>query len=312
MKNISKIAKRLRPIQGIWITGLLFVLAVGVLFVSPLQSHAVSCGDTITTNTTLTKNITHCSAFFGSALTIGASNITLNCKGHTISGTNANASVGLFLNSVTGVIVQNCKITGFASGFTLLHSDNNFLIKNTAAINGLGFDISFSNNNILQSNTANNNSDQNFVIDESNNNILQSNTVTNGGQGIFIIGPASNNTITGNTVNNNANKGIWLSGSALVTPSGGVDGNTLSGNIVSNNGEDGIFLDDASNNTLIKNIVSNNNIGFSLSAFPPGNDQGSSNNNTFIRNKAFSNGTDFTQDSLSTDNVCIKNNFSCN
>jgi len=44
---------------------------------------ALSCGDTITTSTTLTSNLGPCTS---TGIFMGANGITLDCNGYTISG----------------------------------------------------------------------------------------------------------------------------------------------------------------------------------------------------------------------------------
>lgn len=288
-------------IQHIWLAGVLSLLAIAFFMASPLPAQAISCGDTITKDTKLTTNLTHCTS---TGITIGANNITLDCKGHTITGTNEQSSAGINISSQTGVIIKNCKVTGFASGF--FGNSNGLLIKNEANLNVVGFDF-LGDNNILQNNAANNNNGEGIFI-SGNNNLLQGNTLNNNdGRGITVGGVSSNNTITGNTVSNNGLDGIFLAGQ----PGEPTEGNVLSSNTVSNNGLAGILVEGSSDNTIINNTASNNFIGFEIIAFD-GISPFPSSNNTLIKNKAFSNGADFTQDNLGTNNICIKNNFSCN
>ena len=51
---------------------------------APAFARTVSCGDTITADTTLHHDLTNCE---GNGLVIGADNIRLNLNGHTIDGT---------------------------------------------------------------------------------------------------------------------------------------------------------------------------------------------------------------------------------
>src|SRR5436190_11896920 len=68
--------------------GSLAILALAVavwltLGVSQASASPVSCGDTITTDATLHKDLVNCP---NNGLVIGADNITLDLNGHTIDG----------------------------------------------------------------------------------------------------------------------------------------------------------------------------------------------------------------------------------
>ena len=118
------------------------------------------CGATIKKNTTLTGNIGPCSS--GSGLIIDADSITLNCAGHTISGT-GNAFSGIYVLGITKVTVEKCKVTGFEDGFILQASSSNTLTGNTANSNEYGFVLTdFSGSNTLTKNTANKNTDYGY------------------------------------------------------------------------------------------------------------------------------------------------------
>ena len=50
-------------------------------------------------------------------IVIGASNVTLDCKGHTVSGPGTGSPYyGILLDGTTGVTIRNCKITAFENG----------------------------------------------------------------------------------------------------------------------------------------------------------------------------------------------------
>jgi parallel beta-helix repeat protein len=150
-----------------------------ILSLSPVFANPV-CGATITTNTTLTANIGPCS---GDGLDIGANSITLNCAGHTITGTSGNTNNGISIWMRTHVIVENCKVTGFGAGIWVYQSSGNTITGNTATKNLYdGFVVASSTSNLLTKNTANNNKCDGFVLDLS----------------------SSKNTLTGNTANSNA------------------------------------------------------------------------------------------------------------
>ena len=77
----------------------------------------VACGDTVTTDVTLTADL-DCT---GTALTVGASNITIDLGGHVITGTDT--SIGLVGQDFDGITVRNGAIEGFAFGVDIVKAE---------------------------------------------------------------------------------------------------------------------------------------------------------------------------------------------
>ncbi|MCX8202479.1 MAG: right-handed parallel beta-helix repeat-containing protein, partial [Candidatus Micrarchaeota archaeon] len=152
-------------------------------------SFAVSCGDTITTDTTLTSDLT-CS---GTALYIGANNIVLDCDGYTI--THTGSGNGIDLSGRSGVTIKNCIIEGESNnswnyGIYLYSSSSNSLSNITTYNNGLGiFHVSGSSNSLSNITTYNN------------------------GRGIAIQSDSNSNSLSNITAYNNNGDGIYLSSS---------------------------------------------------------------------------------------------------
>jgi len=80
----------------------------------------VNCGDIITEDTTLDQDLV-CPPGTGWAIIIGASNITLDLGGHTISG--HTPGVGVLATSREGLVIRNGAIEGFQDGVFLIESD---------------------------------------------------------------------------------------------------------------------------------------------------------------------------------------------
>ena len=81
---------------------------------------AVDCGDVITASTTLDADLT-CPPGAGWAINIGASNITLDLGGHTISG--HAPGVGVLATGREGIAIRNGAIEGFQEGIFLIECD---------------------------------------------------------------------------------------------------------------------------------------------------------------------------------------------
>jgi hypothetical protein len=96
---------------------------------------AISCGQSITADTTLTADLA-CPGGAGPAISIDASNITLDLGGHAISG-DPN-EIGVMVYAQDGVTIRNGTIAGFNDGIFLIDSDD--AIVELLSINNLTVD----------------------------------------------------------------------------------------------------------------------------------------------------------------------------
>ena len=153
-----------------------FVLIIFSL-VLPQTAKAVhvSCSSTITTDTTLDSDLS-CT---GTALTIGADNIVLDCNSHSITGDGT--GFGILASGRQNITIKNCVVQNFISGIRFFSTIQSQLINNTANNNNFaGFFLELSSNNTLTSNTANNNNFAGFAIDlSSSNNLIFNNFFNN-------------------------------------------------------------------------------------------------------------------------------------
>ena len=231
---------------------------------SPMNcSTGPSCGDTITANTTLTANLTGCAV---NGLVIGASDVTLDCTGHTISGTGA--GYGISMSSRINVTLRNCIVSNFSTAVYLEYSSNNTLVNNSIGNSQRGFDIWFSSNyNNITENVAHQISQEGITIYSSSRfNVIERNTVYDvNSKGIYLEGgSSSNNFIINNTIHNVA-LGIDTDSS----------NNMINYNIISNISGRGAHLYYVINNTLNNNNIVNASSGIYLQY---------SSNNTFVNN----------------------------
>jgi len=107
------------------------MVAFGLLAAVPAAVFAAqpSCGDTLTSNTTLTADL-DCSAYAGTALTMGHNNVVLNLNGHTIWGfTGDDTYTGVDLDGYNRTVVKNGTIANFQDG-VYAYSSNESLVKN--------------------------------------------------------------------------------------------------------------------------------------------------------------------------------------
>jgi len=162
--------------SGAVLIGLLLVSFPSVLFPKVMADVSVSCGTTITSNTTLMSDVLNCQS---DGIVIGADNISLDCHGHKVTMTSNVGSQqfysGIRASNRQNVTILNCLVQGFNSADIFLDSTTgSLLINNTASDAPAGIFIARSSNNTIRSNTALRNY-QGFDLDFSDYNIFTSN-----------------------------------------------------------------------------------------------------------------------------------------
>lgn len=165
-----------------------------VLFASCAQA-ILSCGDTITDNTTLADNLLDCP---GTGLIIGADNITLDCAGHSITG--QTSDTGIYADGYSGLTIKNCIITNFTIGIYIANNAGCNITNNTADYHSAGIWVSASSgNNITYNNASYETSDGIRIEDSSGNNITNNTVNSSNGCGINVLGDSDNNVLSNNT-----------------------------------------------------------------------------------------------------------------
>ena len=88
-----------------------------------------TCGQTLTTNTTLTADL-DCSGYGGTALYMGANSIVLNLNGHTIWGPTGNeGQYGVYTDGYNRTTIKNGSINHYYIG-AYLNGSNRTLVQN--------------------------------------------------------------------------------------------------------------------------------------------------------------------------------------
>ncbi|MBN2067155.1 MAG: right-handed parallel beta-helix repeat-containing protein [Candidatus Diapherotrites archaeon] len=144
-------------------------------------------------------------------ISINASNVTLGCQNHTISGSSAGS--GIFVRNADNVSVRNCVVEGFGDGITLVNSNNAEISENTA-INNLyrGIYLQDSSNSIITTNTLNGNSYGLVAVSQppepkAVNNLFVSNTASNNAVDGFFLQHHANSSLIFNAANGNGRYG---------------------------------------------------------------------------------------------------------
>jgi parallel beta-helix repeat protein len=249
----------------------IFALALVVTVIATLASKPapaaashVNCGDTLTSKTQLHGDLT-CT---GTALIVGADNITLDLNGHTITGpflppcTSCPPVDGILVTGRTGVTIKDGTVRGFVFGIRLTNADNNVVKKvnvTDSNLNGISLFNDSDGNEVKECVSSNNAAFGVIVNNGSDGNTIKGCTVdgNKGAAGIFIGGggtapdnaPSTQNTLQGNVVSNNTTNGIFVRDS---------HSNLLRGNTVTGSGEDGLFLRGADQNEVKGNTLQGN------------------------------------------------------
>jgi parallel beta-helix repeat protein len=272
--------------------GLMIALLIFVLTLTVSADDLSSCGLLDSPNTLygLTNNINSS----GTCITIGANNVTLDCRGYTINysqsalgygieiyssnystimncvveqGSDTNDSLGIyFYDSDYGIVSDNTISTLGASsdGIYLNSSYENDLSGNTIYCSGYsceGITVYWSFYNDLSYNTVYSSGsygDGIYLTASTENRIFSNNISTQGNAvyGFYIVGACNDNNISQNTVNTSGGNGIG-------TYLGYGSGNSFIGNGITTSGgqSKGIWLDGSDSNNLSSNTVSTSGSG---------------------------------------------------
>ncbi len=239
----------------------LATVALGAIGINPAAA-AVVCGQSITSDTTLTANLT-CPA---NGVFINASDVTLDLNGHTITGTKetpftagVTVSSGRLRARVTGGTIRGFnRAIGVSPGADGAHIHDMRLEDNELGIGLFEFTLgSFPRDARIVSNVITNPGPFSGLQLAGRGHVVQHNTITNGARnGIFLIGSdmlVANNHITDSGANgiaigpspgnpgpftNNRLLGNRVSGSGRIFTSSSIsirsaDGTVVSGNTVS-------------------------------------------------------------------------------
>jgi hypothetical protein len=120
-------------------THLIAVLTAIICFVllAPTAVAQPSCGDLITTDTTLTADLSGCHGF--AALGVQG-DVALDLGGHTVSG-DAAYGITAFGGQLT---IRDGTVSGFGTGVYIVKAGDAYVTRITATHNGYGFDMGHS------------------------------------------------------------------------------------------------------------------------------------------------------------------------
>jgi parallel beta-helix repeat protein len=258
--------------------GILVLAVAGCLDLGTGSASASqpSCGDTITTDTTLHHNLVNCP---NNGILIGADNVTLNLNGHRIDGNgtpDANCPVTDFCDvgvafEHNGVTVKHGSIRQFEGGlgaFGVHHA--RLLGLSTSRNHFIGIGMASSARILIRSCSGNRatarEGDGVGVFDSDHVRILNSTFRDNAHTGIKPVG-STNGVIKGNLVAHNGDEGFLMEGgdgfrirhNRLVRNGAGITLGPGSHNLIAKNrvfrGRDGIRIEKGHGNLVAHNVV---------------------------------------------------------
>ena len=223
-------------------TGIVLAALISAAFPAIALASHVSCGDTITTDTTLDSDLVNCP---NNGIVIGADGITLDLNGRTIDGNNALVDpcpdgefcdIGIANDGHNGVRIIGGTVTEFALGVFLFSARANVL-RDLATVEHVfgGITLVEATRTQVRGNTTSRNAGP------------------DSGVGITLF-ESHNNRIVHNTSSGNAELGIHLIRS---------DHNLVRANRVRRNPEDGIILE-GDRNRIVRNRLVGSSIGVTL------------------------------------------------
>jgi parallel beta-helix repeat protein len=264
------------------------------------RAHAnhVSCGDTITADTTLDSDLVNCP---NHGIVIGADGITLDLNGHLVDGDGTPAAgcdnqkepcdFGLFNDGHDGVTVMNGSVREFAAGVllgtTTGRARNNRVLRVSASRNQfIGLGIFSQVQSLVRNSSGNGSLDRDGVglalADSHHVRIVNNSFRHNPHNGINTGEKSRRNLIRGNVFSRNADEGILMEGGArfrltrnrFVRNGGGITLGPSNRTVVAHNrivgGGDGIRVEKGHDNLVAANlVVGTGHVGITLGIHDP-------------------------------------------
>jgi Right handed beta helix region len=276
----AKLRRHAARAAGTFIPMILALAVAGVIAFSgsPAQAANVSCGDTITADTTLHKDLTNCP---NNGIMIGADNVTLNLNGHTIDGDGTPTAgcdpatdfcdTGVANFGHDGVTVMHGSMRQFGGGVDFGEVRHTRLLDISASRNadvGIQF---FGSSRILVRNCSGNRTTSHEgtgigAFDSRHLRILNSSFRHNPHVGIKPV-RTTNGVVKGNVAARNGDEGFLMEGgegfrishNRLVRNGGGIGLGPGSHNVIKRNrvvrARDGIRIEKGHGNLVAHNLV---------------------------------------------------------
>jgi parallel beta-helix repeat protein len=238
------------------------------------------CGDTITTDTTLHKDLVNCP---NNGIIIGADNITLDLNGHTIDGDGTPAAgcdpqtefcdVGLVNFGHDGVTVIHGSLRQFGAGVDFGEVRHNRLLDISASRNRfVGIQLFSSSRSLIRNSSGTGSTSRHDgtglgLFDCHDVRVLHNSVRDNAGHHGMVLVDANDNLVKGNRLSRNGGEGMIVEGgernrisrNRLVRNDAGITLGPGSHNVITRNrvsgGHDGIRIEKGHSNLVANNVV---------------------------------------------------------
>jgi len=255
--------------KQIVVVAALTVAVAVVAGASMAQTGGLSCGDTITTDTTLDGDLLDCPS---NGIVIGADNITLDLGGHTVSGDGKPVrrcprrqicDFGVANDGHDGVTVRNGSLRGFAVGVYVGRAREDRVLDISSSQNTFfGFVVFRSAQILVRGSSGNDNpapdGDGMGVFESHDVRIVDNEFRRNAQPGIHVQA-SSDNLIKGNLISHSS-PGISLGGER---PADRADRNQIRRNRFVGNGA-GVLLGRGNRNVIARNRLSRDGDGIAI------------------------------------------------
>jgi parallel beta-helix repeat protein len=265
------------------LTAIATLVLTGVVASSGAEAASkVSCGDTITTDTTLHHNLTNCP---NNGIIIGADNITLDLNYHTIDGNGKPAGgcdpqkdfcdTGIVNFGHDGVTVMHGSLRGFDAGVNVFGPlRHNRLLDISSRNRVVGISLFRASRTLIQNSSGNHSSSgpDAFaglgVFNSDHVRVLHNSFRHNATDHAMVVFESPNNLIKGNRFSRNGGEGLLIESSErnrisrnrLVRNGAGITLGPGSHNVIKRNhvfsGRDGIRIEKGHDNLVADNVVS--------------------------------------------------------
>ncbi len=258
------------------------LIAVAVVVIMSTDAHAsqgVACGGTITTDTTLSKNL-NCP---GDGLTISTDGVTLDLNGHKMSG--SGTGVGIMVSG-SDVTVESGSVRGFEQGVRIAYPGNHSTLTGlTANRNGTGLTVFAADDTAVTDSTFSHNTSFGIWARSLRLTVEDSRSSHNGGDGFYAFPFSAGLKLIDTAFNDNGGSGIHFDDSNDLSTVSGNDASrntgdgiqvysstgTYTGNTTNHNGRNGIWLTEGAGlvfaqHELIADNISNGNDGHGILA----------------------------------------------
>jgi parallel beta-helix repeat protein len=265
------------PLRLLSVIAGLAVFGAASVAAGQAPSAGVECGDTITTDTTLERDLTGCPS---NGIVIGADGITLDLNGHTIAGDGKPVrrcprrqpcDLGVFNERHDGVTVRNGSLRGFAVGVLVGGVRGNRLVELSSSRNRFfGYVIADSSRTTIRDSSGNDNpapDGDGLGVFASHDLRIVGNSFRRNGQIGIHIEDSTRNLVKGNAFVRNGDFGILmeadrtqLRGNRFVRDGvaaiqvGPASWNVIAGNRIHGSGE-GIGIEKGRGNVVARNVV---------------------------------------------------------